>query len=102
MVTPPDDLGTPVEPSAVAATRRPRPGLRALIGTWELLAGYVLTIAPLTSLVFNETFFAWRPGLQRLLLAWPARLVISAVGLGLLLRGAWELASLLGTPREQA
>ena len=80
---------------AVAAPPAGRPWLLVLLATWEILAGYLLAGAPLSPVVWSESFFSFAPGLRSLLMTTPVRLGISSIGVGLLVFGAWDAAGLL-------
>lgn len=62
---------------------------------WEILAGYVLAGAPLSPVVWNDSFYAFLPPLREALMMPAVRLGISSVGVGLLVFGAWDAAGLL-------
>ena len=72
-----------------------RKGVLVLVAAWEILAGYVLAGAPLSPIVWNESFYAFLPPVQRALMLPGVRLGISSIGVGLLVFGAWDAAGLL-------
>ena len=72
-----------------------RPWGLVLLATWEILAGYLLAGAPLSAVVWNESFFSFAPGLRSVLMVPAVRLGISSIGVGLLVFGAWDAAGLL-------
>lgn len=80
---------------AMESPAGPRPWGRVLLVTWEILSGYLLAGAPLSPVVWNDSFFAFAPALRGLLMMPLLRLGISSVGVGLLVLGAWDAAGLL-------
>lgn len=68
---------------------------RLLSASWFLAAGYVLFLAPLTDMVWNESFWSDLPRVQSVLLAPWARHGTCALGAVLLAAGLVEVVGLL-------
>ena len=75
--------------------------MRVAVAVWQLVAGYLLVAAPLSPVVWNDSFYEWLPSLRDVLMLVPVRFGICGIGACLLVIGAWEAAGLLaGLGRE--